>query len=132
MPNHVHAILFFPNANYNLNTIISNAKRFVAYEIIKRLEQLSENKILQQLEDGVREREKKKGQLHKVFKESFDAKPIYTRKFLFQKIKYMHLNPVKGKWKLVSDWREYEHSSASFYELSNVVHYKPLHYDELH
>ncbi len=34
MPNHVHAILFFPDTNYNLNTIISNAKRFIAYEIL--------------------------------------------------------------------------------------------------
>jgi len=50
MPNHVHVILFFPQQNYNLNTIISNAKRFIAYEIINRLEQLNESKILQQLE----------------------------------------------------------------------------------
>ena len=132
MPNHVHVILFFSNTNYNLNTIISNAKRFVAYELINRLKQLNENKILQQLSDGVTEREKKKGQLHKVFKDSFDAKPIYTRKFLLQKINYIHLNPVKGKWKLISDWREYKHSSASFYELNKVVHYEPLHYNELY
>jgi REP element-mobilizing transposase RayT len=52
MPNHVHAILFFPDTNYNLNTIISNAKRFIAYEIVNRLKQLHENKILQHLEDG--------------------------------------------------------------------------------
>jgi len=60
------------------------------------------------------------------------AKPIYARKFLLQKINYIHLNPVKGKWKLISDWREYEHSSASVYELNKVVHYEPLHYDELY
>jgi len=132
MPNHVHVILFFPAPNYRGNAIISNAKRFVAYKLINRLKQLNENKILQQLADGVTEREKKKGQLHKVFKDSFDAKPIYTRKFLLQKINYIHLNPVKGKWKLISDWREYEHSSASFYELNKVVHYEPLHYDELY
>ena len=97
MPNHVHVILFFPNENYNLNTIISNAKRFMAYEMVSCLKQLDENKILQQLEGGLSEREKKKGQLHKVFKDSFDAKPIYTRQFLFQKIRYIHLNPVRGK-----------------------------------
>ena len=100
MPNHVHAILFFPDTNYNLNTIISNAKRFIAYEIVNRLKQSNENKILQQLEDGVSDREKKKGQLHKVFRDSFDAKPIYTRKFLLQKIKYMHLDPVKRQMEI--------------------------------
>jgi len=125
-------ILFFPAENYNLNTIISNAKRFMAYEIVNRLKQLNENNILQQLEGSLSEREKKKGQLHKVFKDSFDAKPIYTRQFLLQKIQYIHLNPVRGKWKLVNDWREYEHSSASFYELNKIMHYQPLHYDELY
>ena len=35
MPNHVHCILFFPNEDYNLNKIVSNGKRFMAYEIIK-------------------------------------------------------------------------------------------------
>jgi len=132
MPNHVHAILFFPTNGYNLNTIISNAKRFCAYEIINRLKQSNENKILQQLEDGLSAREKKKGQLHKVFKDSFDAKPIYIKPFLLQKIQYIHLNPGRGKWKLVEDWREYKHSSASFYELNKVMHYQPLHYDELY
>jgi putative transposase len=123
MPNHVHAILFFPDTNYNLNAIISNAKRFIAYEIVNRLKQLNENEILQQLEDGVSEREKKKGQLHKVFKESFDAKPIYTRQFLLRKIRYVHFNLIRGRWKLIDDCREYEHSSASFYELNKAMHY---------
>jgi len=44
MPNHVHAILFFPTTNYNLNSMISNAKRFSAYEIINRLKRLNEIK----------------------------------------------------------------------------------------
>jgi len=132
MPNHVHAVLFFPQENYDLNTIISNAKRFMAYEIIERLKKSNQNKILEDLGRAVSGRERKKGQLHKVFKDSFDAKAIYTRKFLLQKIQYMHLNPVRGKWKLVEDWRYYSHSSASFYELNKIMHYRPLHYDELY
>ena len=44
IPNHVHTILFFPTDNYNLNTIIVNAKRFSAYEIVNRLKQLNEIK----------------------------------------------------------------------------------------
>jgi len=68
MPNHVHAILFFPTTNYNLNSIISNAKRFSAYEIVNRLKQLNENKVLQQLEDGISEREKRKRNYIKYLK----------------------------------------------------------------
>ena len=59
-------------------------------------------------------REKKKGQIHKVFRDSFDAKPIFSQKFLIQKINYIHHNPVSGKWMLVKNFIEYEHSSASF------------------
>ncbi len=29
MPNHVHMILYFPEAGFNLNKIIGNAKRFM-------------------------------------------------------------------------------------------------------
>ena len=39
MPNHVHALIYFPEMKKSLNTIIGNAKRFMAYEIIKRLEE---------------------------------------------------------------------------------------------
>ncbi len=53
MPNHVHCILFFPNADYNLNKIVSNGKRFIAYEIIKRLEERGLSKILLRLKEGL-------------------------------------------------------------------------------
>ena len=72
----------------------------MAYEIIKRLEAKGLSKILLQLKEGLTEREVAKGQKHKVFEESFDAMPIYHRKFLLQKINYIHLNSVRGKWKL--------------------------------
>lgn len=74
------------------------------------------------------EREKKKGQRHKVFIESFDSKAIYSEKFLFQKIDYIHHNPVKGKWCLVDDYINYEHSSASFYMKGIYIHFEPKHY----
>ena len=38
MPNHVHSIIHFPSPGYSLNKIMSNAKRFMAYEIVNRLE----------------------------------------------------------------------------------------------
>ncbi len=37
MPNHIHCILYFPEAGFNLKKILSNGKRFMAYEIINRL-----------------------------------------------------------------------------------------------
>ncbi|MFT3681035.1 MAG: hypothetical protein QM791_12225 [Ferruginibacter sp.] len=128
MPNHLHAIMHFENDGFNLNEIISNGKRFMAYEIINRLE-LAGNKImLERLASLASAREKKKGQLHKVFKDSFDAKAVITHAFLLQKINYIHYNPVSGKWILAIDFTEYGHSSASFYELQIVKHFRPVHY----
>ena len=98
----------------------------MAYEIIKRLEEAKRQDILDYLSDEVSEREKKKGQLHKVFTDSFDAKGVYNEKFFNQKMNYTHLNPVSGKWQLVNDFTEYGHSSASFYEIGKIKKYEPF------
>ncbi len=114
MPNHVHCILFFPTEPFDLNKIVGNGKRFMAYEIIKRLEAKNDSQTLLRLKEGLRERDVKKGKRHKVFEDSFDTKQIYHRDFLLQKINYIHLNAVRGKWKLVEHWEDYEYSSARF------------------
>jgi len=131
MPNHLHVIIHFHDEHFNLNSTIANGKRFMAYEIINRLEASGNSMLLARLENLVTEREKQKGQLHKVFKDSFDAKPVITQKFLLQKINYIHNNPVSGKWMLAKDFVEFLHSSASFYEIALVRHFKPLHYLDL-
>ena len=98
----------------------------MAYEIIPRLKKQGEFDLLNVLSGAVTEREKSKGQIHRVFEESFDAKPIYNQKFFVQKFNYIHHNPVSGKWNLVNDYTDYEHSSASFYELGVVKGYQPF------
>jgi REP element-mobilizing transposase RayT len=127
MPNHVHVLLYFRQMPKTLNTIIGNAKRFMAYEIIKRLTEKKEIKLLDVLHGAVKKREEKKGQIHKVFEDSFDAKECYSEEFIFQKLQYIHHNPVSKKWNLAGDFADYEHSSASFYErgkkrYENLVH----------
>lgn len=60
MPNHLHCILYFPEENFDLNKIIGNAKRFMAYEIVNRLEKHRETRILQILKAAVTAREKER------------------------------------------------------------------------
>ena len=103
----------------------------MAYEIVSRLKENNHLKTLETLAKLVTEREKKKGQIHKVFKDSFDAKPIYSDKFLNQKLEYIHHNPISGKWNLVKDFTDYEHSSASFYELDIAKQFVPKNYLEI-
>ena len=49
MPNHVHSIIHFPSPGYSLIKIIGNAKRFMAYEIVNRLKNSSNHKVLEEL-----------------------------------------------------------------------------------
>ena len=67
MPNHVHTIIHFQEPGYNLNKIMSNAKRFMAYEIVNRLENSKNDKMLQELASNLMAREIAKGQKHKIF-----------------------------------------------------------------
>ncbi|CAN5554986.1 hypothetical protein BH11BAC5_BH11BAC5_33260 [soil metagenome] len=53
MPNHVHALISFINTTQSINTIIGNGKRFMAYEIINRLEKNNETTLLEQLAGDV-------------------------------------------------------------------------------
>lgn len=99
----------------------------MAYEIIRRLEESKANNLLDLLHGGVKKREQKKGQIHKVFEESFDAKECYNEEFIFQKLDYIHRNPISKKWNLVNDFADYEYSSASFYE-KGIKRYENLVY----
>ena len=131
MPNHVHVLLHFPQMPKSLNIIIGNAKRFMAYEIIKRLEANKETGLLEELYEGVKKNERKKGQRHKVFEDSFDAKECYSTEFIVQKLDYIHKNPVSKKWQLVNDYTDYKHSSAAYYERGIKNYNKLIHINEI-
>lgn len=115
MPNHLHALIDFSTTTKKINTIIGDGKRFMAYEIIKRLQTVGKTDVLMSLEKGVAAKGKEKGKLHEVWEESFDWKICETAEFAYQKLIYMHNNPCSGKWKLVEDITRYEHSSARYY-----------------
>ena len=82
MPNHLHVILHFHSEDFDLNKIIANGKRFIAYEIVNLLEIARNTTMLGRLKNLITEREKIKGQLHKIFKGPLDAKAIFTQPFL--------------------------------------------------
>ena len=115
MPNHIHVMISFSKTEKSNNKIIGDGKRFMAYDIIKGLEEKELKHILEKLEKAVSGIDKKRGKKHEVWEESFDWKFCETEKFANQKLVYMHNNPCAGKWKLVVDATKYEHSSARFY-----------------
>ena len=131
MPNHFHGLIHLEgHCSKSINLIISNAKRFLAYEIVKRLEDDNQLDILKILKDDVPEKERLKGKKHQVFRPSFDAKLCNNIEVLETKLDYIHANPVSGKWTLVEDLTEFPSSSAGFYDQQKenkwLTHYKEI------
>ena len=131
MPNHLHVLLYPTNPDLSLNKLVGNGKRFMAYDIVSRLTSLNKKRLLQKLRAGVQRNEVRKGKKHQVFQLSFDARICYDMSMLEQKLDYIHHNPVKGNWKLASDYCEYKHSSASYYEGGDVSNDIITHYKEI-
>lgn len=132
MPNHIHSLLHVNGSVATVNKVLGNGKRFMAYEIVKRLKSNNQMDILSALSGSVSPEERARKKKHRVFISSSDIKPCYTENFVIQKLEYIHANPIKGKWSLASSAVDYPHSSASFYELNiehpfvKITHYKDL------
>jgi REP element-mobilizing transposase RayT len=116
MPNHLHALIAFHHSDKTITTLISNGKRFIAYEIVKRLQKTGNKETLERLADSVTNSDKKRGKLHQVFEPSFDWKECRNNKFIKQKLDYIHDNPCKGVWNLAMNAIDYPHSSAKYYQ----------------
>jgi REP element-mobilizing transposase RayT len=114
MPNHLHVLISFVESE-NINTIIGNGKRFMAYEIIKRLKQNQALDLLNYLSSKVESKRKAKNKQHEIWNASFDWKLCCTRNFIEQKLIYIHNNPCSKKWNLCEKPTAYLHSSATFY-----------------
>ena len=67
MPNHLHALISFSNTGKKINTTIGNGKRFMAYDIVERLQETNNDIILAKLSNAVKPSDKKRGKLHEVF-----------------------------------------------------------------
>jgi REP element-mobilizing transposase RayT len=128
MPNHLHAMIGFTRSEQKINTIIGNGKRFLAYSIIKRLEQSGKLDILNQLNSYVGDNYTSRKKKHQVWEYSFDWKHCMNETFMLQKLNYYHKNPCVGKWMLAPTPEAYQHSSALFYNTGNQGLYEVTHY----
>jgi len=46
MPNHLHLLMHYAGGSQSLNSVVGNGKRFMAYDIIKRLNNQNEYELL--------------------------------------------------------------------------------------
>jgi REP element-mobilizing transposase RayT len=115
MPDHLHVLAAFRNTESSINSIVGNGKRFMAYEIVKRLEKQEQIITLAEMKGWVNDTDKQRKKKHEVFEPSFDWKVCMTDNFINQKLDYIHSNPCMGEKVLALNPQDYKHSSAGFY-----------------
>ncbi len=101
MPNHAHFILRVHEGGA-INTLLSNGKRFMAYEFVQRLTAVGRHDLLDRLKEGLRPSDIARGQKHRVFATSTDLVELFSGKKIEQKLKYIHANPVSKRLRPVS------------------------------
>ena len=100
MPNHIHVLLQCPQTHppgYWIKTLRSMSARLVI-----RHYQVERNEgTLDWLASQVKNPKKQRS---KVWEDNYLAKSVVTRKFLLQKLKYIHENPVQERWQSARSW----------------------------
>jgi len=112
MPNHFHGLIFISEQSPPLAKLIQNAKRFLAYEIVKLLREDENEKILSVFSQHAR---RKEGAKYMVFERRYDSKVMDSEKIYLEKLNYIHNNPCAKGWNLAETPEEYAHSSAQNY-----------------
>ena len=69
--------------------------------------------------------------MHKVFRDSFDAKLLTSDAIVQLKMNYIHNNPVANHWALTKDRADYKHSCAEFYDFGIETAFQLTHISEL-
>ena len=113
MLNHVHLICQAEEENM-LSSIIRDLKKHTSRQIIKNIEQETDSRkewILSTFKKSCEHLKRK--QQHKVWQNGYHAELISSNKFLYQKIDYIHMNPVEEG--LVDEPEDYRFSSARNY-----------------
>ncbi|MCJ7434538.1 MAG: hypothetical protein MUO77_13715 [Anaerolineales bacterium] len=109
MPTHAHWICK-PEDPHTINIALQSFASFTAHSILKQLREDRHDKWLKIFADHA-----KPDKAHHIWQKPM-AENVFSPDFLFQKMEYIHNNPVSKKWQLVSDRADYRFSSACFYD----------------
>ena len=129
MPSHIHVMIAFRTSQKKIHTIVGNGKRFMAYDLVKKLAAKGHQNLLNEMASWVNATDRLENKLHQVFEPSFDRKDCYSIRFMEQKANYIHLNPCKAGLAKIPE--EYIHSSAKYYYTGEQGVYPVITYMEL-
>lgn len=113
MPSHLHMICR-SKVGFDLSAILRDFKKFTSKKIIQNIKDEPESRREWLLELFSRACEHlKREQDFKVWQDGYHAEDLTSNKFIYQKLNYIHNNPVKEK--TVEKPEEYWFSSARNY-----------------
>lgn len=112
MPNHFHWI-WQMKGETQLSHVQQRMMKFVAQQIKFDLTDHHPG-VLEQFKVERKDRQ------YQFFKEKPLSVALYTDEVVWQKMEYIHRNPVQHKWNLVQAPEDYVFSSAAFYATKDV------------
>lgn len=113
MSNHLHLIAQAKDAN--LGAVIGDFKKYTARKIIDAIQEPGESRrewLLYQLRWFAKQNRKNRS-THQLWQSGDHPVIVYSPKVIWQKLDYLHLNPVKEGW--VAAPEHYLYSSATNY-----------------
>lgn len=109
MPSHLHALL--KPESESIANILQQFGSFTAHEILKKLRTDKQLDLLKLFKEYKRDDRHE----HSIWQD-IQAKNIFSEDVLWQKMEYIHQNPIAKDWKLAEDRAEYIYSSAGYYD----------------
>ncbi len=109
MPSHLHTILK-PEKD-TIGEVLQQFGPFTAHKILKKLREDNKKELLDIFHKNKRDLRHE----HSIWQD-IQAKNIYSEDFLWQKMEYIHQNPVAKEWKLAENRGDYIYSSAAYYD----------------
>ena len=106
MPNHIHLIWSQHGMN-GKETPKGSLLKYTAHVFLEHLKAMGKSELY-----IVNASNKK----HEIWQTDSLGIEIYNKKIAYQKLNYIHFNPVSGKWQLSKNDLDYYYSSARFYE----------------
>lgn len=125
MPSHLH-MMCRAKEGFELANIMRDFKKFTSKEIIRKIKEEPESRKEWMLELFSKAcGHLKRNQEYKVWQDGYHAEIVASSKFIYQKLNYIHNNPVKEK--VVEKPEDYLFSSATNYaDLDFLLHVEVL------
>ena len=108
MPNHIH-LIWKINENHKRDDVQRDFLKFTAHQINKDLE-VDHSAVLPHFKVNLKDRK------YQFWERNPLSVDLYSRKIVYQKLKYIHSNPLQDKWQLSEKLEDYWFSSYRFYE----------------